>query len=264
MGGKLKLFASTAMASGIFVGLNPALAKDPTPFTWTGCYIGLNAGGLSATLGHNVILPAVAGGPPEQQFGDSASGLGFIGGAQVGCNQQFYGDWVVGVEGDLDYANRSHSFNTIFDASSYSFSSEDSYGPGSISARASLRWLGTFRGRFGYAFWNRDFIFVTGGLAFGRVNASTDASVANTIGSPFLFTGSYSAIRTGWVLGAGIEHAFTDRITAKMEYLHFDLGDFNYLVVGSNGGGNLPAIWNANGSVSGNLVRVGLNIKIIP
>ena len=167
-----------------------------------------------------------------------------------------------GIEGDLDYAKASHSFDSSFDASPYTLGSEDAYGRATISAQASLHWLGTLRGRLGYAFWDRTFIFATGGLALGRVSASVDGSVSNTLGSPFIFAGSYSGVRTGWVLGAGIEHAFTDRITAKLEYLHFDLGNVSYAVTGSNGGGNLPTTWDAHASFSGDLVRLGLNFKI--
>ena len=261
MGRKLNLLASTAMASGVW--LNPALAGNAGPlFSWSGCYVGLNAGGLSARLAHNVVVPAVAGGPSELDTGDSGSGGAFIGGAQVGCNQQISGNWVLGIEGDWDYTNASHSFNSNFDASQYSFVSEDSYGPATIFGQASLHWLATFRGRLGYIVWDRTFLFATGGLAVGGVSASVNGSVSNSLGSPFVFAGSSSDVLTGWVLGAGIERAFTDRITAKLEFLHFDLGNLNYSVTGSNGGGNLPTTWYANANVSGNLIRVGLNFKI--
>ena len=262
MGTKLNLLASTAMASCVVVWLDPAMAGNvPSPFSWTGCYVGLNAGGLSARIAHNVVVPAVAGGPGELDIGDSGSGTGFIGGGQAGCNQQYFGNWVFGIEGDLDYARTSHNFNSNFDASPYNLGFEDAYGPATISAQASLHWLATFRGRVGYSVWDRTFIFATGGIAIGSVSASLDGSVSSTLG-PFLFAGSYSGVRTGWVLGAGVEHAFTDSITAKLEYLHFDLGDVSYVVIGSNGGGTLPTTWNANASFSGDLVRVGLNFKI--
>ena len=70
------------------------------------------------------------------------------------------------------------------------------------------------------------------------------------------YTGSESGTRTGWTLGAGVEYAFTRNITARVEYLYYDLGDKTYT---SNGIGALQA--SAKAQFDGNIIRAGVNYK---
>ena len=80
-----------------------------------------------------------------------------------------------------------------------------------------------------------------------------------------MFAGSYSKVRFGWTVGAGVEHAFTNRWSSKLEYLHFDLGSVDYLVTQVSGGtNNLPPVWTASAKVSGDLVRAGINYRFWP
>jgi opacity protein-like surface antigen len=76
------------------------------------------------------------------------------------------------------------------------------------------------------------------------------------------FSGSGSATRVGWTLGAGFEYAFTDRMSAKLEYLYFDLGNSGYNVTPVVAtGAKLPQVWNATGGATGNIVRLGVNFR---
>jgi outer membrane immunogenic protein len=43
--------------------------------------------------------------------------------------------------------------------------------------------------------------------------------------APFVFSGQYSSTQFGWALGAGAEYAFTQKWSAKIEYMHYGLGD---------------------------------------
>jgi outer membrane immunogenic protein len=94
----------------------PVYLPPPPVFTWTGLYIGINAGG---TWGSNSVT--TDSGPQLINFGAiSALGLahataaaegadsvistnkgGFIGGGQIGYNFQFANSWVVGLEADI-------------------------------------------------------------------------------------------------------------------------------------------------------------------
>src|SRR5262249_58588371 len=74
-------------------------------------------------------------------------------------------------------------------------------------------WLGTVRGRVGCAF-DRCMPYVTGGVVFGGVDASQ---------APFP---GGSSTQVGWAVGGGLEFAVINNITAKVEYLHYDLGSF--------------------------------------
>lgn len=255
MGRKFNLLASTALTTSTAFVSGAAFAADlrmpvkaapaDPPYYWNGCYGGLNAGLVSAKIDQQLIVPGIV--TIDSHGRDS----GFIGGAQLGCNYVFSPNWLVGVEGDINYVDlkRSRSF-------AFTFSGEDTVGTQSTK----LRWLATVRGRLGYT-WNRTLFYGTGGLAIGKVESSVSASVATGSGTALYF-GSESESRIGWTLGTGIEHAFTNKVTGKLEYLHFDLGDFGYNVVRVSGTTFLPATWGASAKVSGDIVRLGFNVKL--
>ena len=91
------------------------------------------------------------------------------------------------------------------------------------SFRSGLDFLGTARGRLGYAF-NTFLIYGTGGFAYGNVNSRV-VSVSN--GTTDLQ--SQSGFNTGYVYGGGIEYALptgsflnffhSSAVTLKAEYL---------------------------------------------
>lgn len=252
------LLASTALTTSTTVIAGAAWAADlpvkappppaVIPFSWSGCYAGLNAGGASTSINQSVTLPGVVA------FDSSGHDTSFTGGGQIGCNWQFDPHWVLGIEGDIDYlhANRSHSW--AFSTSR--FGGEDTFG----SQKTSLRWFGTLRPRFGYV-WNHALFYATGGLAFGNVVSSVSATVPEI---PAVFSGSYSGTRVGWTVGGGIEYPITDRISAKLEYLYFDLGEASYNVMGIGLANGFPGVWTATAKTSGDIVRVGLNLKFFP
>jgi outer membrane immunogenic protein len=254
MGRKFNFLASTALStSSAFVSVT-ALAADlrmpvkalpvAPPFSWNGCYVGLNAGGMSGRVDHQATIPGLI------TFDSDTRDAAFIGGGQIGCNWQNERNWVFGVEGDINYAHldRGQSFHV-------NLGGEDTVG----SQSTRLRWLATARARIGYAF-DRTLLYATGGLAIGNVQSSVDAVVEGNA----IFAGSYSQTRVGWTLGGGIEQAFTDRVSGKLEYLHFDLGSPGYNVNQLAGVTRLPGLWTASTRVSGDIVRVGVNVKLTP
>ena len=100
-----------------------------------------------------------------------------------------------------------------FDAADVSGSSNCSLAGLTCSSRND--WLGTVRGRIGYAF-DRFMPYVTGGAAFGDLKASTPGS------------GSIGSDQTGWTVGGGIEYALSNKWTIKLDYLHVDFGNINW------------------------------------
>ena len=152
---------------------------------WTGLYVGLNGGyGFGKS---NWDFPAVSTSPKG----------GLIGGT-IGYNLQT-GTWVWGVEADIDYSMMKGSSVCGL--------------AGTCETKNS--WLGTVRGRLGYAGWNNWLPYITAGGAFGDVKASNSA------------TGSGSKTEIGWTAGAGIEYAMFTNWSVKLEYLYVDLGKFN-------------------------------------
>jgi outer membrane immunogenic protein len=109
------------------------------------------------------------------------------------------------------------------------------------------------RGRVGVAF-DRVFPYVTGGWAYG------DRKLDGTLTVP-AGTTSFSAASTltdGWTIGGGVEWAFWDHWTAKVEYLYLDLGN-------NNNNNNFDFLRTPVGITAShftdNIARVGVNYK---
>jgi outer membrane immunogenic protein len=248
------LLASTALTTSTLVAGAACAADLPVkalrpvviaPFSWTGCYVGGNAGWASTSVGQSAVVPPSALGNKPTAYDLTGTQRGFTGGAQVGCNLQFARNWVVGFETDINSLKASRD---VF------YGGEDTIRGAQTS---SLRYLGTARMRFGYA-WYRLFLYGTVGLAYGRVETSVFGR-----DPPSIYAGSFSSTRTGATGGVGAEYAVTDRLSAKVEYLHFDLGTATSLV-GTVFSPVPPVAWPANARVSGDVVRAGINWKFLP
>ena len=168
----------------------PAPAQSYAPataaFSWTGFYAGANVGYGTGSFTKQATAPANLGSPKGAMMG-----------VQAGYNYQV-GQFVAGVEADYDWANQaSHSqFTTLADTGSTRLTS-----------------VGTVRGRLGFAA-DRALVYATGGLAYGTIHTNNPvAGLSDRNG------------RAGYALGAGIEYAFTNNISAKAEYLYTSLGN---------------------------------------
>jgi len=274
------LLATTALA---MLGIGAASAADlptrkgppiapvyvPPAFTWTGFYVGVNAGyGWANNNNKNGNLPF--GAIPVGGFFPSSGGDngGFVGGGQVGYNYQFgVGQGVViGAEADIDYVGIKQRTSSV----PYTFATTPgtTFFPG--SSGSSSGYLGTVRARVGYA-WDRILVYGTGGLAYGDVggrgNNGGTAVTAPGFASPFtgivsgvpqttfLGTSGSSGTKVGWTVGGGIEHAVWQNWTVKAEYLYYNLGSNKNNAI-------LPfAATSHHNDRDGNIVRVGLNYK---
>jgi outer membrane immunogenic protein len=224
-----------------------AAATGCPSILWNGCYVGLNAGGAWVNIDQRVDVPGITA------IESSGNTSAFIGGGQIGCNWQRDPTWVFGLEGDIDYssAKRTNNFSFVH--------GEDVV----AQQRTKLLWLSTVRARLGYV-WNGSLIYATGGLAIGDIDSCASATARNP-GTGVVngqFSGCDPTWRTGWTIGAGVEHAFTDKISAKLEYLYFDVGHVGYNLNSATAPPPpLPAVWNASAGAIGNLIRVGVNFK---
>jgi outer membrane immunogenic protein len=246
----------------------PAPVFVPPPFTWTGFYVGVNAGGLwpSGSRSATIFDPHAAtdGGFLNAAFpgGLGSQSVGFLGGGQAGYNWQT-GAFVLGVETDFDGATNSKSFNNVgtpfLGAGVPALLSGDFL---SVNGKASLSWLGTTRARVGFVATpdNRLMIYATGGVAYG--GGSSNFSVFDSTTGSF-FTGSPSSTRVGWVIGGGVEYAITNNITIKGEYLYADLGSSNFTTVGNAAAAvNFPGVFaSAKFDYNASIFRAGVNYK---
>jgi outer membrane immunogenic protein len=305
---KKTLFAATAIALALSAGA--ALAADlpsrkeapvyippPPPPLWVGFYAGLNAGGtFGGDNTTNVLtsplfaIPSTVNtfpGPASLAASAALTGSapggnngGFIGGGQVGYNYQFYNNFLVGLEADIQGiagTQGSGSHTAFVDAlSGQGF--PGNFAGGTVTVQKSLGYLGTVRGRLGYLVTPTLLIYGTGGLAYGGANSSTSIFGGNTgvnlglcCGNPaFGSSGQLSDSLVGWTVGGGLEWMFMPNWSAKVEYLYYDLGNVTYSagvspVIAQPGGvqpvGQLLYQLASQTSTrfNGNIVRVGVN-----
>lgn len=197
----LALGAGTAAAADLPSRKQPPVVAYVAPpvFTWTGFYIGLNAG---AAIGNSTYNWQPFG------AGSGQSGVAFAGGGQVGYNWQT-GPLVLGLETDINYRGASNNSNGGF------FNSSLNTGSG---------YFGTARARVGYAI-DRLLIYGTGGLAYGAVKFPGSAFGVGPAGAMALTRLDNSGgAKLGWTAGAGAEYALTRNWSVKAEYLYVDLG----------------------------------------
>jgi outer membrane immunogenic protein len=219
--------------------------------TWTGPYVGVNAGVGGDVFAYRFSGSADPAGanPAAARFRQSSSG-GLVG-AQIGYDRELSRGLVVGLVADLDAADIT---------ADSAFSSVDARG-NAVSGRLKSRIdaLGTVRGRVGQAiFGGRLLPYVTGGLAYGGVTTNADYGAA---GGPN-FASAY-ATRTGWTAGVGVDYALSRRLSLRTEYLYTDLGRSNF------GEGvttiTVPGVtlYNANYGerTTANVLRIGLNYR---
>jgi outer membrane immunogenic protein len=196
-----------AVGADLTVKAKPVVkAPAVVPYSWTGWYIGANAGvGVSQGYGRYTS----AGGTLETF---NATSVGGFGGGQLGYNYQLgggglLGSLVIGAETDIQGSGISDKRTCLMGCIPADFALIDSR----------LNWFGTTRARAGLAT-GPVLSYVTAGVAYGGIDTgvSTPAGSADT-----------STTKTGWTWGAGVEAALGGNWTAKAEYLYLDFGGTN-------------------------------------
>lgn len=248
------LLASTLIGSMFAVSAASAadLPRRQTPppvfeqaFTWTGFYIGVNAGygfgGDSKSIYENTYWGHTS---------RSSDAGGFIGGGQIGYNYQV-NEWVYGIEADIQYTDLGGEIS--YDRYSGNWYSNSSHMGGD------LNYFGTLRARIGYAGFDRTLFYVTGGLAYG--GGDDDGFCQYLINN---YTNTYGKCMKdnawGWTIGAGVEYAFTDNLTAKFEGLYVDIDRKKSHVDYTTATGTYNA-YRTTGTDGFGIVRIGLNYK---
>jgi outer membrane immunogenic protein len=189
----------------------PVYTKAPMMpvFTWTGCYVGGNAGGLWATKDWNDTFTGAA-----ESSTDISS---WLAGGQVGCNYQM-GSFVIGLQGDYDWTNANGS------------AADALFAPGFVTDQTNIKSLASVTGRVGYA-WDRFLGYVKGGGAWVKDNYSGTSTAGGL--------DTASETRTGWTAGVGGEYAFTDWLTGFVEYDYYDFGTKTNVFTGPVGLGSI-------------------------
>jgi outer membrane immunogenic protein len=234
----LALGTGAASAADLPVKAPPAPVYAPPIFTWTGFYIGGNIGAAWAhTEWHDSL------------FGldwDRTSDARFMGGGQVGVNYQFAGSsFVIGAEGQFDWVgNNGGNGITVIGPRGHGFQivSNDTR-------------IATLAARFGYAVDRALFYGKAGGAWVGNDGFTVTDQTTSQV-----FVGDTSHTLSGWMVGAGIEYAFTDNWSAKFEYDFIGLGSRSFVLPGTV----IPAL--AGDTITSDhnnvqLVKLGINYR---
>ena len=265
----LKILAVAAFAG---IAATSAFAADmavkarPMPvavYSWTGFYIGGNAGyswgrsNTDAAFYNNTTGALLA-------TGNGAFDMdGWVAGGQAGYNWQ-NDRWVFGLEGDIQATGQKG--NTAFTCAGTVCSTgitavAAALAPVNVTLENKLDWFATFRGRVGVTFTPTVLGYVTGGLAVGGVNGNGLISGrANAVGGPVISsTFSNDGTQVGWTVGAGVEASIGGNWTAKVEYLYLDLGNFHSTAVLA--GNSPPSRVEFSSHVTDHIARVGVNYR---
>lgn len=174
-------------------------------YDWTGFYVGGHVGYGDASFGPDTN-PL-----PQQGALLPHSPTGLIGGYQLGYNRQLANNVVFGIEADATFTSPTDlpalqvaPFNTTLD------------------------YVGTLRGRIGYAF-GRWMPYVTVGYAWGH----SHIHINDVNAAPGTIASARGHYLSGWTAGTGVEVAVSGNWSAKAEYEYvelarraFDLSDF--------------------------------------
>jgi outer membrane immunogenic protein len=221
-------------------GMSPA-----RPYNWTGVYIGLNAGGGG---GHTNWVST-----PDGTNGSSSMSGGFFGGT-LGYNLQAGNSpFVLGEEVDIARTSFSGKIPTIVGPIvNPNTGLVTGFAPISCTPNCEINtpWLATARLRFGYSVdWVSPYFtavmpYFTAGVSIARL----EAQIA---GTPM---GTQSKNNLSWTVGGGIELVLWGPWTAKLEYLHVDLGGISCDI--SCGTSTVSM------NVKENMFRAGLNFRM--
>ncbi len=214
----------TRVAIGLAALATPAAAADmdlpvkagppPVLFAWTGCYAGAHGGGAWARKEVTDPVQLVQDGflGPGNTVGVTTvdpKPTGFVVGGQFGCDYQFGGAVVVGVQGAAAGSGLKGTTTVALPLGN----------PGetaAVTARVDL--ITSATARLGYAF-NRVLLYVDGGAAWAGDKYS---AVGVFLGTPFDFEGV--DLHGGWTVGVGAEWAMWENWSAFLQYDYYDFG----------------------------------------
>lgn len=219
-------------------------------FSWTGCYVGGHVGGGmgSKAMTDPVQLVQDSLIAPGTTIGVTAvttSPTGAVIGGEIGCDYQFSSNVVMGIEGTASGTTMRGSAMVGLPAGV----------PGDVAlVQANNDFLASVTGRIGYAFDNI-LIYGRGGFAVAGDKYDVSGGTFNG-GGPFHFQGVDN--RYGYVVGGGLDWAFTRHWSANVEYDYYGFANGNILMTDQFSGAT--GVVNVKQSVQ--VIKVGLNFHI--
>ncbi len=246
--------ASTARAADLLLQPPPPVAAA----TWTGFYIGANAG--MATQWSTV--QDLDNWADENLLSISSKTMGGTAGVQTGYNIQD-GSFVYGIEADWNWTG-TKSDKILTDACVCG-------DPVNVQIHTEMDWVATMRGRAGLTV-STTLAYVTGGLAVAAFNNHWGAGFANPAagcgGGPVCGPANNNNFvshdtQLGWAIGFGIEHMFAGypHLTLKLEAMWLNFANDNVTNAGPSFVSGLAGPFISQFQNQAALARAGLNYK---
>jgi outer membrane immunogenic protein len=238
-------------------------APPAPPAAWNGFYAGLNGG---ASIARNrTIDNSITDDPFFPVFGAdnfSHAPVGGVFGGQVGVNWQPARSWVLGLEGDMQWASASDTacISQCLPAAT----------PGileGLTDQQSLKWFGTARARLGWETPQGSLWYATGGAAWGRVEQTLTAfATPGFFATGTSMAASFAHNRIGWTVGGGVETPLWRDWSVKAEYLYVDLGtttnSMTAALAPNNPSGDTTITTTSTSAIHDHIVRVGFNYHL--
>lgn len=209
----------------------PALAQEattPTPYDWTGLYIGAFGGAAFGDIdvdASGVVIEEEL----EVEYGSfGIHDENFVGGLQGGFDWQVR-NFLFGIVGDVMTTQIKGAEDFDFYVSYDEEDGEDYYG----EAEAALEWLATLRARLGYTTGPLLF-FVTGGVAWGEIDARVgfNEGIYGERSGGFCDFWDYCDEDSdgvfGYAVGGGVAAYLSRRMFAELTYLYVNLDDADF------------------------------------
>lgn len=199
---RLSLCAA-ALAAVTTVAQAADFEPPPPPASWTGPYVGAFIMGVGVESSYD----SECNDPNECAFDPEMSGITWGGGLLAGFNFEVGDGFLLGVEGDWGWAGTIDNDDPI------------------EATEMKIKDIATLRARAGFLSGEDTLLYVTGGAAWVRTTFGGDVGDPNNPNRPFIDDTQWT---TGWTIGGGIEHALTESVHARLEYLYINLPDEEY------------------------------------
>lgn len=236
----LALLAGSAMAADLEVPFKAGTL--PQGFSWTGCYGGGSVGGGFGQTGFNDSAGGVS--PTTGFTSASINSTGYMLGGQIGCDYQFARSFVVGIEGSASGGSISGNVNVP---------QTGAIAGDSANAATKVDLLTAVTARVGYAF-DRWLVYGKGGVGMASGSYNFNGIFG---GNPFSVTGLEN--RFGWTAGAGVEWAFWDDWSVKLEYDYYGFGTRSVSFIDPN---NIPVGAPIDVDFNVHVVKLGVNLRL--
>ncbi|MGB0084340.1 MAG: outer membrane protein [Rhodomicrobiaceae bacterium] len=183
--------AGTALAADVYThgGMKDAPVEYIPPISWSGFYLGVNAGYAWGSTDWTFPVADASVSPDVN---------GGIYGAQIGYNYQI-DNWVLGAEVSFNGSGADGSAICPNDA---------------FTCKSDHEWLLLAGPRLGYAR-DRWLGYVSGGYALASIKTTANPAFAN-------FNDSQD--HSGWAIGGGLEYLISSNVVFGVEYMHVDFG----------------------------------------